>query len=254
MAFFGIENPNSKAGGAWRDPGKIRLVCFHVAVTDPTPHSALNVATWQANQRQVASGYHSLFDSSEHLRYYPDDRIAHGSRHINGHAVHLSFACHTSTWHTDPGWANKALAHAAAEVRRLHEDYRLPYRLLNRAEALSGVRGFTMHSTVDPGRRSDPGAFFPVDQLFSMANSIGKPVTTDEEAVMKFGEIGGEVQMLQRDLNRLFGMDLVDDGVFGPLTEAAVVEAQKRWGYIQSGQPDAAFLTRLLRELLKVAA
>lgn len=70
--------------------------------------------------------------------------------------------------------------------------------------------------------------------------------------MLRVGIIGGEVQVLQRDLNALGAEPrLVEDGHYGPATAAAVAEQQRRWGYIAHGVADSAFQTRTLRELLK---
>ena len=53
--------------------------------------------------------------------------------------------------------------------------------------------------------------------------------------MLRRGSTGDSVRCLQRSLNNWGGAKLTVDGVFGPVTEAAVLRYQKAHGLVQDG-------------------
>jgi hypothetical protein len=219
--FYGISHPNpdGRAGGAKRPVDDLRGGAVHVSVNAPSTRSANDVARYQSTQRVTYSGYNSLFDSDEHLRYFPDDRAPNGARGGNKYGkynrilVHLSAACQTDTWERYVNWADLTYGFMATEVRRLHDTYDWPYRLLTKSELDRGLKGFITHARLDPDRRRDPGAqadgygAFSFDRLFTLADAgtsrppTPPPVIIEETDMLKHGDKGVEVRQLQHLVN-----------------------------------------------------
>lgn len=118
--------------------------------------------------------------------------------------------------------------------------------------ATTSTRGATRTS-----RRTTTSAPAPVTTLrwststTSTATTSPTSTTIDgatSPATLSEGDTGPDVVELQRMLNNTTGSDLVPDGVFGPLTAAAVAEFQSHTGLEVTGEADHA--TRaLLAEL-----
>lgn len=227
MEYYGLRypNPEGRAGGALRDVEDLRGGAVHIAVIAPSVQSANKVAQWQSTQRgyvngvKVYSGYHSLFDSDEHLPYFPDNRVSYGARggnqfgKYNKLLVHLSGACNVDTWARYKNWSTLTYGHMGPEIRRLHETYDFPYRLLTKAEFDRGLLGFITHQRLDPDRRKDPGAKedgsgdFDFEYLFGIAqgDSPEKPDPREEDIVrpIKHGDTGVEVRQLTHLINSI---------------------------------------------------
>lgn len=247
MDYYGLEHPNPRAGGTKRDPGRITVGVVHVTVNAPSTTSANTVAQWQSTQKSTYSGYHSLFDSNEHLPYFPDDRIANGAGNgYNIRSVHLSAACMPDSWERYKNWAALTYGFMATEVRRLHDERDLAYRVLTRAEVDRGLKGFTTHHRLDPSRRYDPGAEvdgkggFSFDTLFALADAGATapppPVIIEESDMLKHGDSGVEVRQLQHLVNAVIAHTggwhadqaktlIPIDGVYGNLTAERVQHA-----------------------------
>ena len=52
---------------------------------------------------------------------------------------------------------------------------------------------------------------------------------------LKIGNMGNEINKLQRALNKVINADLVVDGKFGPLTKKALIDFQYKYGLIKDG-------------------
>lgn len=250
MKYYGLEHPNpqGRAGGAKRNVGRLRGGAVHIAVIAPSTISAEAVARYQSTQTSTYSGYHGLFDMDGHLPYFPDDRIAYGARGGNIYGkyneimIHLSGACNVDTWVRYVNWSELTYGHMAPEIRRLHETYGWPYRVLTKSEFDRGLLGFTTHHRLDPARRSDPGAIvdgkggFDFEYLFglSQGDTPVSPVPRPEEDEMKDlrqGDTGSAVRQLQHLINGAIyytnrGFEhLNPDGVYGPTTAARAQHA-----------------------------
>lgn len=217
--YYGLDYPNRRAGGAKRDPASIQIGVIHVTVNAPSTKSANQVAQWQSTQDYTYSGYHSLFDSDEHLKYFPDNRISNGVVGYNSKTVNLSAACKPDSWVRYENWAALTYGFMAKEVRRLWKDRGLVLRVITKSEADRGLKGWTSHHRLDPARRTDPGALvdgfgaFSFEHLFTLA-ADNEPAPTptpapapapapiiEETDTMKHGDSGVEVRQLQHLIN-----------------------------------------------------
>lgn len=159
----------------------IRCIGIHTAETDPSPASAENVARWLRDSAPNPASYHSLVDSDSEVELLPDSAVAFGIASFNTPTVHLSFATRAGWWGRYPAWDDDALDRGARVAARWVRRYNIPLRWITRTQALGGERGFVRHSTMDPSRRSDPGASFPADRFFTLIRSY---LTGSEEDPM----------------------------------------------------------------------
>ena len=186
------ENPHSRERengvSFWGYPTRrsaIRTVVVHTAETSPTSGSAMAVARWQAFTASEPSSYHVLTDSANVVRTLEDEATAF---HVVGHnspSLGLSFATRASLWGRYPGWDREALKRGAWVAARWARRYSIPLRWLTKAQADAGQKGFVFHATMDPARRTDPGANFPAAEFFRLVSKYLKPEpTTPEEDIV----------------------------------------------------------------------
>jgi len=90
----------------------------------------------------------------------------------NSWTTSVSFACRTGDFRTMPPERLAGfMRHGAEAVADQIEWYatqgiQVPLRRLTAAEAKAGKPGFVDHARMDPGRRSDPGQWFPWEGFF----------------------------------------------------------------------------------------
>lgn len=157
----------------WGYPGRnkpITCIVLHTAETPATSSSARSVAEWQS-RATVPSSYHVLVDSTTTMRTVNDRDTAFHVARFNSGALGLSFATKASDWNVNRRWDSQALERAAVTARQWQALYSIPARWLTRPEASRGVKGFVRHSTMDPGRRGDPGMKFPAGRFFDLLDT-----------------------------------------------------------------------------------
>ena len=215
-------NPNSKVradGNRWwghpTRQGTITAIVVHTAETSPSPASALNVARWQAYTAAVPSSYHVIVDSDHAVRTVLDTQTAFHCVGFNPVSVGLSFATRASLWGRWPVWDEQALARAAAVSRQWMALYGIPARWLTRVQASRGVKGFVRHSTMDPGRRSDPGHLFPAGRFFAL---LADPDPEPEDPMADYAD---ELAAIARNTQLS-----ADDAARQVRLQAALVEAE----------------------------
>jgi len=165
------ENPNSRVrsnglrfwGYPKRDGGLDAIGCIviHTTESEPTKHTARNVATWQRDRSEHPGSYHVIVDSRNTVECLPDIAVAFHVRGFNTPSLGLAFGTRAHLWGRHPSWEEPALKRAAAQAAEWCEEYGIPPKLITASEARAGKRGFCTHARLDPGRRSDPGADFP---------------------------------------------------------------------------------------------
>lgn len=172
MTFL-IDNPNRnykqytypRRGGGFTAP-QITLHTYEA----PHTRSVLAAATWLTT-RNTPGSYHALVGAaSEHdvLQLAPWSHETWHSVPSNNWAIGISAVMHAHEWPTLPKVARnnlvKSMALAAANAAKWLEaehGRKVEPRLLTRAQAMRKESGFVYHATMDPGRRTDPGAQFP---------------------------------------------------------------------------------------------
>ena len=175
MSIYLEDNPPARS--QWRSPRRAEVtgaIVVHTAEsqTDVSPpdSGAENVASF-ISRRSDPGSYHSIVDSDTtvHLGRYLWEMFGEGTGG-NRWALHLSFACQAHQWPTLPiSWVQGAIEQGAREAAAMahwvHAETGVvvPPRTITRDEYRAGKPGFIAHGTVDPGRRSDPGAQFPWD-------------------------------------------------------------------------------------------
>ena len=169
------DNPHApvRANGRrfWGYPQRqdtIRCIGVHTAETAPFGTSAEAVARWLRDAASAPASYHRIVDSDSTVLLLPDEAVAFHIRSFNSGSLGLSFATRARLWGQHPAWDEQALRRGAEVAAAWCRTYDIPVRWLTRQAALSGQRGFVRHSTMDPQRRTDPGAGFPAARFFDL--------------------------------------------------------------------------------------
>jgi hypothetical protein len=190
------QNPNApkRANGKrfWGYPtrsAKIRLLGIHTteSVFDKAgPDGGAEAVAAFQSQTARPSSYHRIVDRDTTVVMLPDEATAFGIVGANSPSVHLSMAMQASLW--DDPKARTLLEplyqRAIREAAQVCKAHGIPVRRLTRQQALDGHAGIVGHGTMDPSRRTDPGAGFPWTRFLSdVANLVAgkaapaKPVT-----------------------------------------------------------------------------
>ena len=185
--YYLLDHPNShaKASGdgpyqfhGYRTRSKsVRCIVVHTAESTPDTVAADGgaeaVARYQAGVVRPSS-YHDLVDSDSHVRMLPWDFTAFQCRNANSWSIGLSMATKAALWPTmPPSWTEATLNNlatvTASAIRWTKAKYGIviPVTKITKTQAENGVPGITAHGTLDPGRRSDPGATFPWGRFLS---------------------------------------------------------------------------------------
>lgn len=134
--------------------------------------SAEGVARFISNRKTYGS-YHSIVDTDSivHVGKYAWEMFHEGTGG-NRWSLGLSFACKTTDWRTrDDTWVQKMIRNGAIEAAAMAswvlnmEGIEVPAKLITAEEYRAGKPGFTTHGRLDPGRRTDPGEYFPADRF-----------------------------------------------------------------------------------------
>lgn len=143
-------------------------------------HSAEATARYASNT-SVKVSWHAGVDSDSIVRLLPDHYTAWHCKGMNSGGLGLEISKTHTDWRTVPrDWVRATLANAAVVCSEWSEKFKIPQRLLTRAQAVRGVKGFVYHSTMDPTRRSDPGANFPIELLWRLMNNEEDEVTKND--------------------------------------------------------------------------
>lgn len=218
-------------------------------------HSAENVARFIQRRTDAAGSYHEIGDSDSVINLVPLASEAFHSRYGNQWSIGISFAARTTDFQAlDVHWRDSlpvvevaaghdrekaeridaALRRMAARVNELRawvlDTYQIaiPVERINRDEYMAGVPGFISHGEIDPGRRSDPGPYFPWEYFLWLIKTRPAPASVSTLTAEELN-----TQAMQTQLINL-GFDLGRwgaDGKFGPATMAAVNRALMIVGY-----------------------
>lgn len=185
--------------------------------TVATDGGAEAVARFISGRRDPGS-YHELCDSDSFINLVRWlDEAFHDGTGTNPHSFGLSAATTAAWWPLAPrAWRDGCIENmaqrAAAYARWLHarRGIVIPARRITEAQARARVPGFVAHAQLDPGRRSDPGEFFPWAQFLARYAELiadllgGTPPSPNPEDPMdqaQYDKLMGEVEAARQEAN-----------------------------------------------------
>jgi N-acetyl-anhydromuramyl-L-alanine amidase AmpD len=168
---------------------------------------------------------------------------APGANHNGIGIEHAGYARQTRSDWLDP-YGREMLAVSVELVAGIVERYAIPVEHRTAADLLKGLRGLTGHADVTNAfHRSDhqdPGSGFPWDYYLNAIREAVRPDHKPEPHVQFVallpGDTGWRVTRLQRLLDALPYVKVTPDGAFGPLTERAVKQLQRKAGIRPTGR------------------
>ncbi len=251
MATTKMLSPNISKGRA----GEVRWIVLHSMEVDYRPGVARNVATFFGRTSSEVSA-HVCVDGGELVVCVEDEDTAWAAaRTGNRHGLHVELAGRAAegrdVWLARAPMLDLAAAWVAEKVRK----FGLPLIFRSAAELQASLPGITTHREVSSAfgetDHTDPGANFPMDHFMArvaaflagdtLAPAVVTPTGTPTGAPASWsGRVlrltdpmmsGDDVRQLQQRLIELGFSPGEADGIFGPMTEAAVVAFQtKRFG------------------------
>lgn len=136
-------------------------------------HGAEAVAQFISTRTDTSGSYHSIVDSDSIVRVGRYEwEMFHEGTGGNRWSLGLAFACEAWQWPVLPqAWRDAALRNGAVEAVRMARWVRstagavVPATKITAKQYRDGQPGFVGHGSLDPGRRTDPGAGFPWDEF-----------------------------------------------------------------------------------------
>lgn len=134
--------------------------------------SAEQTARYAATTDRKVS-WHAGADSDSFLYLLPDEYTAWHCQGFNSESWGLEFSKATVDWSKmSSTWIQRTLENGALATHKVMKKNRVPKILRSKREIEQGARGFAYHSTLDPTRRKDPGANFPIAQFFGLLDDL----------------------------------------------------------------------------------
>ena len=254
MNYFLLDHPNPTAQktapysrwGYWGIPDALvqppRVVTVHTAENTPdlsgVDGGAEAVARYFASTDRRAS-VHAVVDSDTTVHLLPETHRAIHSRLAWRDSLSFEISYRAALWGRNPAYELRLLAMAARLCRRWVGAFGITTERIGLTQYRSGESGFIAHADLDPTRRTDPGPRFPWEAFLAM-------IRDEEEDMLRPGDRNNDVVVLQSLLTQYH--DLLSeserpkvpapgplDGIFGPLTEAAVRGFQRYIGLEETG-------------------
>ena len=227
MAYPFVPSPHvTRTGGRTID-----LIVLHTMEAAEGNGAALSCARWFQNPRSRLSAHYCV-DATAVIQCVRDEDVAWHAPGANHDGLGIELAGRASQSRRE--WADRystaVLENAAALAAGLCRAHAIPALWLWPPHLRAGRRGVTSHAAVSEafGRSShtDPGAGFPIERyLVLVREQLGRDgrsrVLKPPPPTLRRGASGWQVKRLQR-LLRVHGQLATVDGVFGPLTQAAV--------------------------------
>lgn len=235
-------------------------VVLHTAETPPSSGSAWNVARYLSRTDRAAS-YQTVVDSGSAVTLLPPTAVSFNVRKFNTPSLGLSWATRAAVWGQFPDWDDAALWQGARVAAGWSRQFDIPVRVISKSQALDGVKGFTTHALMDSGRRSDPGAGFPLVEFFRRVNQLlDDSFEAEELDVLEIGDEGDPVVRVRWRINQFlhkepdprgkgkdFGLPI--SSVFDAELRAYVHHVQAELNWVKfPGKVDAQ-LSQMLHEL-----
>tara|TARA_Y100000996_G_scaffold331820_1_gene268090 strand:- start:1162 stop:1938 length:777 start_codon:yes stop_codon:yes gene_type:complete len=243
MGYYLIDNENPNA--SLRENGKkgnyypkrsrdIQGIVVHTAEGGT---NATAIAKYLSQTDRVASA-HVVIDSEKIVNLLPDDYTAFHVRSHNSKSLGLEIAYYASNWGTDKEYEDKVITLTAKWCAEKSEVYSIPVRRISYEDWLKGEKGYISHSELDPERRSDPGANFPWEKLFTLIK--GKAYRKAQRQAPKWnGRVfinthpsikGDDVAQWQDAAG-----GITADGYYGRNSTLRCKEIQKKAGLVEDG-------------------
>lgn len=229
--------PNGAFYGARSRSDDIQLLVLHTGELDPDltgeDSAAARLSRYMGSQSRGVS-WHTTVDSDSVHHELPGEWTAYHVRGWNSKSVGIEMATKHNLWPSlPPDHVEGLIETAARAAARYCHDYDLPARQIESLEeAQQGARGIVAHSTLDPGRRQDPGPEFPWDRFLERVLTY-----IDAVAIVAIGDRGPAVSKAQRTLHDLGYGHVAGpvDGLAGPMFDEAVRLAERDRGRPATG-------------------
>jgi hypothetical protein len=166
------------------------------------------VASFMAN-RPDPGCYHSVLDSDSIVRMGRYEWTMFHCVGANSYSLGLSFACRTEDFRTmDPERRAKFIHNGAVEAVHMAAWVKatvgitVPAEPITKAEAEAGRPGFVPHGVMDPGRRTDPGLWFPWHEFLAEFEALQRggspvqPISGTEWSIHDLGQVMVELREL----------------------------------------------------------
>jgi N-acetyl-anhydromuramyl-L-alanine amidase AmpD len=221
------------------DGRQIDLIVIHTMEMDEKGDTAESCARWFQNPIAKVSAHYCV-DNNSIVQCVRDEDVAWhapGANHDGIGVEHAGRAAQTGRDWSDP-YSTTMLERSATLVAELCRKHGIPATWLYPADLKAGKRGITTHNSVTlafkRGSHWDPGKGFPVQKYLALVQStLGKPPAKPKKLkpdppTLRRASHGWQVKRLQTLLRQqgLFPPPAKLDGVFGDITEAAVIAFQ----------------------------
>ena len=163
------------------------LIVIHTAENvpdfDPPDDGAEKVTAWASSAADVS--WHATVDSDSIVWMLPAPYEAWHARAYNDCAYGIEQATKAAQWVGSPlPWRYGMLDNCARVVAEVALENNIPLIELSKTDVDAGMAGIVRHSTLDPGRKVDPGAAYPMDYMLRQAAKFQAPPATVGTLVM----------------------------------------------------------------------
>jgi N-acetyl-anhydromuramyl-L-alanine amidase AmpD len=243
VAYPFVESPHvTRTGGR-----RIDLVVLHTMELDETAGAAERCAAWFRSPAARVSAHYCV-DADSIVQCVRDEDVAWtapGANHDGLQIEHAGWARQTRAQWRD-AYSSAMLERSAGLVAELCRRHGIPAAWLYAADLKAGRRGITTHKAVSEAFRRtdhrDPGPGFPAEAYLArvrrrLAGGPPPAALKPPPPTLRRGDGGWLVTRLQRLLRShgCFPEPAAVDGLFGPITEAAVQAFQELNGLEPDG-------------------